>query len=183
MLIDGNYQLNNKTKNKNNSLRTASPTYTKKDTPNSFNHANQENHVVNQDEIHALVSNEKGMNIESDKPQIEAIRNALRLTGRDNVQIYVVPKGQRRIPLGSYINRNQTSPRLQELSQNMKRSKARIGELEIGISSPDLSEEERSRMINTLKQNIKDYERALSAEKNRLSALPISGWVVVEREE
>ncbi|MCL2217374.1 MAG: hypothetical protein FWB91_10200 [Defluviitaleaceae bacterium] len=119
--------------------------------------------------------------LEQDRELVERTRQAFGLTDRDNVQVFVVPRGQNRIRPGSVITRPNTSPRLQELQRLINNTNARIHELEIGTQSEELTDEEKSRMKNSLRNTITQNERALNRERARIATLPRSGWIVVER--
>jgi hypothetical protein len=118
----------------------------------------------------------------SDSAQVEAIRSAAGLTPRDNVRIFIVPPGQRRVPVGSSINTPHTSPRLQRLLLEVSLAEGRILDLESGAAGHDLSDEDRNRLIHSLRHTVRQGGSAISDERRRLSSLPRSGWIVAERE-
>jgi len=120
-------------------------------------------------------------NLEKDKDLIEATRIAFGLTNEDNVQIFVVPKGQNRIQLGSVITRPTTSPRAEQLTRLVSSTTARLREVEIGTYSKELTDDERARMMGSLRSEINRNQRALSRERARIATLPRSGWIIVER--
>jgi hypothetical protein len=120
---------------------------------------------------------------DEDKALVESVRRFMGLTDRDSVRIFVVPKGQNRVPVGSFLNSNTSSARTQELNINIRSVRGRLQEMEAGIFDPRLTEEERNGLINSTQRSLEAYERALAKEMARLAAMPRSGVVVVEREQ
>ena len=120
---------------------------------------------------------------ENDSAFIEKIRQAWGFTNRDQVRIFVVPKGQSRVRVGSFLNDNRNSRRTNELHINMRSTRHRLNELELGLSDPILTDDERRGLIASMQSRLTEYERALKAEMARLAAMPRSGVIVVEREE
>ena len=120
---------------------------------------------------------------QEDSALVESVRRALGLTDRDNVSIFVVPKGQNRVPVGSFLNSNTSSSRTQRLNVNIRSAKSRLRELENGMSDPQLTSDERARSANSMRRSIEEYARELAGEMARLAAMPRSGVVVVEREQ
>jgi hypothetical protein len=120
---------------------------------------------------------------EEDNALVESVRQFLGLTDRDTVRIFVVPKGQNRVPVGSFLNSNTSSPRTQELNINIRSVRGRLREFEAGIFDPRLTDEERNGLVNSTQRSLEEYERALSKEMARLAAMPRSGVIVVEREQ
>ena len=121
--------------------------------------------------------------VDADKELKDAIRRAHGLGKQDNVQVYIVPKGKMKSFLGSFITRPNTSTKAQQLTMNINNSTSRLRELEMGFSGHELSKEEKARLMNSLRHNIRDKQRSLENEKKRISALPRSGWIVVERDD
>jgi len=120
---------------------------------------------------------------QEDSALVESVRRAMGLTDRDNVSIFVVPKGQNRVPVGSFLNSNTSSGRTQRLHINIRSAKSRLRELENGMSDPQLTSDERSRSVHSMRRSIEEYKRELAGEMARLAAMPRSGVVVVEREQ
>jgi len=121
-------------------------------------------------------------NQERDRALIDALRQMHGLTDRDNVQIFIVPKGQNRIQPGSFITRPTTSPRAEELTRLISRNRTLMQELKIGIQSEDLTDDQKSARINSLRNTISTNERDLHRERARIATLPRSGWIIVERD-
>ncbi|MCL2202415.1 MAG: hypothetical protein FWB88_00550 [Defluviitaleaceae bacterium] len=135
---------------------------------------------------HLSVRNEVGglfATSEEDKALVESVRRFLGLTDRDAVRIFVVPKGQNRVPVGSFLQSNTSSPRTQELHINIRSVRGRLRDFEAGIFDPRLTDEERNGLINSMQRSLEAYERALTKEMARLAAMPRSGVIVVEREQ
>jgi len=118
-----------------------------------------------------------------DHALVESVRRFMGLTDRDAVRIFVVPKGQNRVPVGSFLNSNTSSPRTQELHINIRSVRGRLRDFEAGIFDPQVTDEERNGLINATQRSLAEYERALAKEMARLAAMPRSGVVVVEREQ
>lgn len=122
-------------------------------------------------------------NLEQDNELKDQVRQSWGLTDQDNVQILVIPKGERRIQPMSFVTRPSRSPRSDQLTLEISRSRSRISELNQGIADPTLTSEERAKQVGSLEQVIRDSQRALAREKSRLSNAPRSGFIVVQRDE
>jgi hypothetical protein len=120
--------------------------------------------------------------IPDDSALLEFTRNLWGLNDRDNVQIFVVEPDQfRRMPFTNFVTRPTTSPRLETLNRNVSSRRSQISELEIGLGDPNLTDAERTRKIAALEDELRDYRRAVSRERTRLSRAPRSGVIVVAR--
>ena len=67
--------------------------------------------------------------MESEREFKNAVRKAYGLTEKDNVMIFVVPKGQTKVKTGGVIIKPHTSPKLERLNLNITRNQRKIQEL------------------------------------------------------
>jgi len=120
--------------------------------------------------------------MEAEREQIARIRRAFGLNDRDNVQVILVCKNSRIRPQ-SFITRPTTSPRAEQLSRQVRSNEARLRQLETGIDTDNLTDQERRQSVNALRQAIRDSNRALNRERARIATLPRSGFIVAVRDE
>lgn len=143
----------------------------------------QEQVLIDSQQPEIIVDSDFPSTQDKDRELIQQYFEAFRLTDRDQVQIYVIPKGYSGLKPGSYIHKPTASTKTQQLSKIIKNTMRQIQELESGISNIDISEDERASQIALLRNNLQQYKKSLSNEQTRLSNLPRSGYIIIERDE
>lgn len=103
---------------------------------------------------------------------IQEYRQAFRLTEKDSVQIYVMPKGKAGNMAGSFIYKHLSS-KAQQLILEQNRYKRKIQDLQFS----DIPEEEKLPKIHKLRNLLRYVSHMLDAE---IVSLPRSGFIVVE---
>jgi len=151
--------------------------------------------MMNQPPMPAI-SNTPGIFLESDRPiLVERTRRAFGLNDRDEVQVFVIPRDQRRrrgFQTGSFIYRPTTSRRTERLNRSIIRTERLIRELEMDKNNNDeccektnliCKTDKPDREIHLLRMRLIEYQQRLTQERRRLANGPRRGWIVVEREE
>lgn len=113
--------------------------------------------------------------IHQNTPIAQEYKKAFRLSDKDNVQIYTLPKGKLGKRGGSFIYTPKSGKAL-HIERQISRIKVEIKSLEY-TSDPN---DESYKKLNLLRSSLKYHEKQLSSA---IASTPKSGYIVLEGEE